>query len=323
MATPAGGRGRGREAPPGRPRAGEVGRRRCDNGPAGPDRRQASPAPTSRGAPGRQARQTANVSAGQPKSGHTAPAASIIRTHRPTRAVEPPPSRWVFPDDPARLAAAAGGGEVVGIGADLEPGTLLAAYRSGLFPMPARRKLMAWWSPDPRGILPLQSDRGLRVSRSLRKSCARFEIRVNTAFDEVLEACADRRRPGAWIDRDIRRAYRRLHDLGWVHSVEAWDEQGRLAGGLYGVAVGGLFAGESMFYRRTDASKAALVGLASLLRASPTSAGDGGRGRLLDVQWATPHLLSLGAIQVSRVGYHELLARALGEPQPAVFGGGE
>jgi leucyl/phenylalanyl-tRNA--protein transferase len=235
------------------------------------------------------------------------------------RAVEPPPSRWHFPRDPATLTEAAAGGEVVGIGADLEPGTLLAAYRAGLFPMPARKRVVAWWSPDPRGILPMGPGGGLRVSRSLRKSCGRFEIRLNTAFDEVIEACADRRRPGRWIDRDIIRAYRRLHELGWVHSVEAWDEQGRLAGGLYGVAIGGLFAGESMFHRRTDASKVGLVALVSVLSGLDGSAGG---GRLLDVQWATPHLASMGAVEVSRSRYHELLAGALELPQPAVFGGG-
>ena len=140
--------------------------------------------------------------------------------------------------------------------------------------------------PDPRGILPLEGAGGLRVSRSLRKSCGRFEIRVDTAFDEVIEACADRRRPGAWIDRDIKRAYRRLHELGWVHSVEAWDEHGRLAGGLYGVAIGGLFAGESMFHRQTDASKVALVGLVSVLRSAPGGGPEASPGadRLLDVQ---------------------------------------
>jgi leucyl/phenylalanyl-tRNA---protein transferase len=199
---------------------------------------------------------------------------------------------------------------VVGVGADLEPGTLLAAYRAGLFPMPARRGRMAWWSPDPRGVIPL--DR-LRVSRSLRKSCARFEVRVDTAFDAVIAACADGRRPGAWISRDIRAAYTRLHQLGWVHSVEAWGPDGRLAGGLYGVAIGGLFAGESMFHRRTDASKVALVGLVDLLR-------DGGAG-LLDVQWATPHLRTLGAVEVSRSAYHRLLSEALDRPQPPAFGG--
>ncbi|MBO0731319.1 MAG: leucyl/phenylalanyl-tRNA--protein transferase, partial [Acidimicrobiaceae bacterium] len=174
-------------------------------------------------------------------------------------AVEPPPSRWAFPA-PSSFASLAGSGEVIAAGADLSPGTLLSAYRSGLFPMPVRRGVMGWWSPDPRGIIPLD---GLRVSRSLRKSCARFSVRVDTAFDAVLEACADRRRHGAWITRDIKRAYTRLHELGWVHSVEAFSPSGSLAGGLYGVAIGGLFAGESMFHRETDASKVALVSLVS------------------------------------------------------------
>ena len=223
--------------------------------------------------------------------------------------VTPPESRWTFPRTVADIAAAAGEGEVVGVGADLEPGTILAAYRNGLFPMPVRRGVLAWWSPDPRGIIPVD---GLKVSRSLRTSCRRFEIRVDSEFDEVLEACADRHRPGAWINRDIKNAYRRLHELGWVHSVEAW-RNGDLAGGLYGVAIGGLFAGESMFHCQRDASKAALVGLADLLRRSGAA--------LLDVQWATPHLVSLGAIEVSRPRYHELLGEALRRPLPSVLTG--
>ncbi|MGH9078439.1 MAG: leucyl/phenylalanyl-tRNA--protein transferase, partial [Acidimicrobiales bacterium] len=140
----------------------------------------------------------------------------------------------------------------------------------------------------------------------------RFEIRVDTAFEEVIAACADRRRPGAWISADVRNAYRRLHRLGWAHSVEAWSAGG-LAGGLYGVGVGGLFAGESMFHRRTDASKVALVALVELLR--------GGGATLLDVQWATDHLRSLGAVAVSRYRYHELLAEALSRPAPALHPG--
>ena len=212
-------------------------------------------------------------------------------------------------------AAEVGGGEVVAVGADLEPGTLLAAYRSGLFPMPAKKGLPAWWSPQPRGIVPLAPG-ALKVSRSLRKSLPKFDVRVDTAFGDVISACADRRRKGAWIDRDMVRAYTRLHELGWAHCVEAWDRDGRLAGGLYGVAIGGLFAGESMFHTQTDASKVALVRLVEMLRA----AGEPER-RLLDVQWATPHLKSLGAVEVSREEYHRLLQEALSLPQPRCFGG--
>jgi leucyl/phenylalanyl-tRNA--protein transferase len=233
----------------------------------------------------------------------------VIALARTVRAVEPPATNWVFPTEPpapARRRAP----EVVGIGADLEPGTLLSAYRTGVFPMPAKRGVMAWWSPDPRGIIPLD---GLRVSRSLRRSCSRFEIRVDTACQEVIQACGDSKRPHGWIDRDILAAYTRLHEWGWVHSVEAWDGDGRLAGGLYGVCLGGLFAGESMFHRQTDASKVALVALVELLN----QAG----GALLDVQWVTPHLRSLGAVEVSREQYLVRLGAAVKLPQPEVFGG--
>jgi leucyl/phenylalanyl-tRNA---protein transferase len=217
--------------------------------------------------------------------------------------VQPPPTQWAFPCSAGDQALAAGPGEVVGVGADLQPGTLLAAYRCGLFPMPAGHKL-AWWSPDPRGIIPLE---GLFVSRSLRRSCLRYEVRTDSAFEQVIAACANPSRRGAWIDRRMKNAYVRLHELGWAHSVEAWSAEGELAGGLYGVAIGGLFAGESMFYRQRDASKVALVGLVEALRA--------GGGRLLDVQWLTPHLASLGAVEVSRGRYHELLEEAVARPQ--------
>jgi leucyl/phenylalanyl-tRNA---protein transferase len=219
------------------------------------------------------------------------------------RPVQPPPTQWSFPCNANAQAVAAGTGEVVGVGADLQPGTLLAAYRCGLFPMPVANKL-AWWSPDPRAIIPLD---GLTVSRSLSRSCRRYEMRVDTAFEQVITACADPSRRGAWIDRRMKAAYVRLHDLGWAHSVEAWSLEGELAGGLYGVAVGGLFAGESMFYRQRDASKVALVALVEALRA--------GGARLLDVQWLTPHLASLGAVAVSRRRYHELLMEAVQLPQ--------
>ena len=217
------------------------------------------------------------------------------------------PSRWEFPD-PTDVD-----GDVVGFGADLEPATLLAAYRAGIFPMHLEGRL-AWWSPDPRGLLPLD---GLRVSRSLRKSCRRFEIRVDTAFDEVIAACGDPARGhGHWINDEIRAAYRRLYEMGWVHSVEAWSlDDGTLAGGLYGVAINGLFAGESMFHRVTDASKVALVGLVDLLR----SEGDA-YARLLDVQWATDHLTSLGVIELARKDYLERLSNSLRAAPLSAFG---
>lgn len=206
------------------------------------------------------------------------------------------------------------GEELVGIGADLEPATILAAYRAGVFPMPVgqgRRAALGWWSPDPRGVLPL--DR-LRVSRSLRRSARGFEVRTDTAFGDVLEACADARRPGGWITPSIRAAYLRLHELGYAHSVEAWDVEG-LAGGLYGIALGGLFAGESMFHRRRDASKVALIALVELLQ----SAADANR-RLLDVQWSTEHLASLGAVQIPRAEYLTLLPAALALAEPEAWG---
>jgi leucyl/phenylalanyl-tRNA--protein transferase len=217
--------------------------------------------------------------------------------------IEPPPTRFALPP-----AAAAGDGEIAGVGADLSPGTLLAAYRGGLFPMRLRaRGPIGWWSPDPRGIIPLD---GIHVSRSLRRACRDFEVRVDTAFEQVMRGCADPRRPHGWIDRSFLKAYTTLHELGWAHSVETWqtDAQGRelLAGGLYGVAIGGLFAAESKFHRVRDASKVAVVALGELMR-------EGG-GRLLDVQWTTDHLRSLGAVDVPRDEYLELLADAVRAP---------
>jgi leucyl/phenylalanyl-tRNA--protein transferase len=149
----------------------------------------------------------------------------------------------------------------------------------------------------------------LRVTRSLRQSCRRYEIRVDTAFDAVLAGCADPRRPNGWIDRRMAQAYRRLFDLGWVHTVETWDEHGHLAGGLYGVSIGAFFAGESMFHRGRDASKVALVALVELLRDSPSA-----DVALLDVQWRTEHLASLGVRELARSVYLRRLALAVGAP---------
>ncbi len=179
--------------------------------------------------------------------------------------------------------------------------------------MPVDDGMLAWWSPEPRGILPLD---GLHLSRSLRRSCTRFEVRVDTAFTDVVAACADRSRAGHWITDDIAAAYVRLHQLGWAHSVEAWSpEDGHLAGGLYGIATAGLFAGESMFHRSTDASKVALVALVELL-GGPAGAAE---GRLLDVQWRTDHLASLGVVEVDRAVYRRRLAQAMSLPLPPAF----
>jgi leucyl/phenylalanyl-tRNA---protein transferase len=206
--------------------------------------------------------------------------------------------------------------DLVAVGADLEPGTVLAAYRHGMFPMPIRRRgPIGWWSPDPRAVLDLES---LRIARSLRQSARRFDIRIDSAFDDVIDACADPARPHGWIDKRVLASYRQLHALGWAHSVEAWDrESGRLVGGLYGVAIGAFFAGESMFHRERDASKVALVALVELLRSSPTA----GLG-LLDVQWQTPHLESLGVREIPRRTYLARLERAIDAPGPWTDRGG-
>ena len=209
--------------------------------------------------------------------------------------IEPPPSVWALP-----RPEDAGDGEVAGVGADLEPGTLLAAYRTGLFPMRlGRRRRVGWWSPNPRGVIPLD---GLRVSGSLRRSLRRYEVRFDTEFEGVMRACADPNRPHGWIDDEFVAAYTTLHELGWGHSVETWLN-GELVGGLYGIGINGVFAGESMFHRAPDASKVALVALVDQLRAIGVT--------LLDVQWRTPHLESLGAIEITRADYGERLSDAL------------
>ena len=206
-------------------------------------------------------------------------------------------ARWAFPPPAAWPAQ-----DVIAAGGDLEPATLISAYRCGLFPMTLEDLggAIAWWSPDPRGILPLDN---LRVTRSLRQSAKRYQVRVDTCFEEVIRACGDPSRESGWITADFVDAYTELHRLGWAHSVEVFDGEGRLAGGLYGVRVNGLFAGESMFYAQRDASKVALVALVGLMRTSGMS--------LLDVQWHTPHLASLGATEVSRERYLALLADAV------------
>jgi len=206
-------------------------------------------------------------------------------------------SRWKFPP-PAEWPD----GDVIAAGGDLAPATLVAAYRQGLFPMAVegREPVLGWWSPDPRGIVPLD---GLRVTRSMRQSAKHFEVRVDTRFADVIRACADPSRDSGWISGEFIEAFTAMHQLGWAHSVEAFDRSGRLAGGLYGVRINGLFAGESMFHQQRDASKVALMALVELMRGAGMT--------LLDVQWRTDHLASLGAIEVDRRHYLGLLAVAL------------
>jgi len=183
---------------------------------------------------------------------------------------------------------------------ELAPERLLAAYAAGIFPMADETGAIHWLAPDPRSVIELGA---FKVPRSLRTVVQRnvFRVTVNRAFPEVLAACADRP-DGTWISDRIRRAYTELHRLGFAHSVEAWrgDE---LAGGLYGVALGGAFFGESMFHRATDASKVALVHLVERMRRRGFS--------LLDVQFQTDHLRRFGAVEVPRNEYERRLREAI------------
>jgi leucyl/phenylalanyl-tRNA---protein transferase len=191
-------------------------------------------------------------------------------------------------------------------GGDLQPGTLLDAYAHGIFPWPDRRGRLWWWSPDPRAVFPLQT--GLRISRSLRRTLrsGRLRCTVDRDFAGVVSGCANRPGEGTWIIPAMQAAYLRLHELGVAHSVEVWDVDGRLVGGLYGVALNAAFMGESMFHRVSDASKVALVHLVERLRSWGFV--------LLDGQLPTPHLTSLGALEIRRDDYLERLESALELP---------
>jgi leucyl/phenylalanyl-tRNA---protein transferase len=195
----------------------------------------------------------------------------------------------------------------------IDPALVLDAYRSGVFPMPlaeAGFEHTGWWSPTQRGVLPVD---GMRVTRSLRKAAKHYTTTVDAAFAEVLAACADPARPFGWIDASIRTVYTELHTAGFCHSVETWDGSGRLVGGLYGLSLGGLFAGESMFHDEQlgrDASKVALLRLVEVL-------SDGhAESRVIDTQWQTPHLASLGVIEIDRGEYLDLLDDVLAVPEP-------
>jgi leucyl/phenylalanyl-tRNA---protein transferase len=185
----------------------------------------------------------------------------------------------------------------------IEPELLLQGYRLGVFPMAMEDDSIAWFSPDPRAIIPLEDFHVPHaLSRVARKKI--FEIKIDNRFSEIIRACA--KRNDTWINREIIESYEELNELGYAHSVEAWSK-GKLAGGLYGVAIGGAFFGESMFHRVTDASKIALIALVEHLRARKFA--------LLDTQWITPHLQQFGAIEISREHYLKLLMRAAELPR--------
>ncbi len=203
-------------------------------------------------------------------------------------------SAWMLPDP--READPEG---VVGIGADLTPSTLVDAYRRGIFPWPHPGVPMPWFSPDPRGVIELT---GVHISRSLRRRLrgSGWRTTVDAAFAAVMTGCGtERGEDGTWITDEMQRAYLALHHLGWAHSLEVWDGDA-LVGGIYGVQIGGVFTGESMFHTVPDASKVALVALADRLRAAG--------GRLLDVQLTTAHLRTLGAVEVPRPDFLDILA---------------
>ena len=201
-------------------------------------------------------------------------------------------SVWEFPDKTRWPRH-----DVVGRGADLEPETLIYAYRHGVFPMVSNENIgtdsdLLWWSPQMRAVIPLD---GLKVSRTMRRSAKKFEIRIDTQFENVMRNCAAPHRDNGWITEEFIDAYVKLHHLGWAHSIEVIDESGLLAGGLYGVRINKFFAGESMFHLVRDASKVALMALVETMNSSNMS--------LLDVQWLTPHLASLGAVAIKRDEY--------------------
>ena len=205
---------------------------------------------------------------------------------------------WNLPD-PRR---ADDGVDLVGIGGDLDPATLIAGYRRGIFAMhvdaadlgaPEMGQVVGWWSPDPRGVL---TPEDVHVSKSLRRHMGRFGVSVDRDFGAVVAGCADPNRPHGWITPEYVAAYEAMHAAGYAHSIEVWDVEGVLAGGLLCVEAGGLVAGESKFHRQTDASKVAVVALAGLLAAT-------GPGRLIDTQWGTHHLATLGVREVPRKAY--------------------
>lgn len=218
-----------------------------------------------------------------------------IQTKGPPQRLPPP--RFDFPD--ARLADANG---LVGYGADFAPETIISAYVRGIFPWPHEDAEMLWFSPDPRGVLPVG---GLHISRRLQRTIrsGKFRVTLDAAFERVMLGCADRSE-GTWISPRLIRGYVELHELGWAHSFDVWTQDGELAGGLYGVAVGSMFGAESMFHRVTDASKVAMVAMMEhAARIGVT---------LIDIQVLTEHTEWMGGIEIPRDEYLRRLREALG-----------
>jgi leucyl/phenylalanyl-tRNA--protein transferase len=207
----------------------------------------------------------------------------------------PTECRWTFPSSDLWPTD----DDVVAVGADLEIDTLLYAYAHGMFPMFDKKNLL-WWSPVDRGVIPLN---GARITRSLRQSAKKFTCTIDTAFVDVMNLCKATHTDGAWINDEFISSYTQLHRLGHAHSVEVWNATGELVGGLYGVRINKFFAGESMFHTETDASKVALMHLVQLMSLDGME--------LLDTQWRTEHLETLGCIAIPREKYLQLLASAV------------
>lgn len=229
---------------------------------------------------------------------HGRPLELEIDVHTARSPQELPPCPWQFPDP-------RGTNEIgfIGFGADFAPATIVAAYRGGIFPWPHSEAEFAWFSPDPRAVIPID---GLRISQRLGRTLrsGRFRYTVDAAFGRVMRSCAAGRPEGTWITDALVEGYCQLHALGWAHSVEVWSADGRLAGGLYGVAVGGMFGAESMFHRQTDASKAAMAALVQ--HAAQVGV------ELVDVQVLTDHTARMGAVEIPRAEYLRRLEAAAG-----------
>jgi leucyl/phenylalanyl-tRNA--protein transferase len=189
-------------------------------------------------------------------------------------------------------------------GSTWDPEILLTAYRTGLFPMPyeidGQESAIGWWSPEPRAVFYPDE---IHISKSMKSAMKKFQVTVDENFEAVIRACGNPERESGWINENVVSAFTALHRIGVAHSIEVWDLDGELAGGLYGLELGGLFAGESMFHSTTNASKVALIHLAGLL--------NDGLGRVIDTQWMTDHLKSMGAKPINRKDYSQNLPKLL------------